>query len=193
WLRRRASVAHPMSDGPAVMLYRSLERTAAGLGGDGSRYARLVRPFVARPHELLADAMAPLRVPEHPLLMLRFGLRALPPATWLARLCFRGDRARALFAGCAAHSALPLSQPLTSALGLLFAGTAHVEDWPVPRGGSRAISTALASYLQSLGGRIETNRRIERLEDLPPARTVLFDTSPDQLSRIAGDALPAGY
>ncbi|TMA24299.1 MAG: NAD(P)/FAD-dependent oxidoreductase [Deltaproteobacteria bacterium] len=193
WLRPRASVAHPMDDGRAVMLYRSLERTAAGLGVDGLRYARLVRPFLARPHELLADVMAPLRIPDHPLLMLRFGLRALWPATWLARGIFRGERTRALFAGCAAHSVLPLGQPLTSALGLLFAITAHVEDWPVPQGGSRAISSALASYLKSLGGTIETHRRIARLDELPPARAVLFDTSPDQLSRIAGDALPAGY
>jgi phytoene dehydrogenase-like protein len=193
WLRPRASVAHPMPDSRAVMLYRSLDRTAAGLGSDGSRYARLVRPFVDRPGELLADAMAPLRIPEHPLTMLRFGLRALLPASWLARLCFRGERARALLAGCAAHSVLPLSQPLTSALGVLFAITAHAEDWPVPQGGSRAISAALASYLASLGGTIETSRRIERLDELPPARAVLFDTSPDQLARIAGDALPAGY
>jgi phytoene dehydrogenase-like protein len=193
WLSPRASVAHPLDDGPAVMLYRSLERTAAGLGADGSRYARLVRPFLDRPHELLADVMAPLRVPAHPLLLLRFGLRGLFPASGLARLLFRGERARALFAGCAAHSVLPLSQPLTSALGLIFAVCGHVEDWPVPQGGSRAISAALASYLESLGGAIETGRRIEHLSDLPPARAVLFDTSPDQLSRIAGDALPAGY
>ena len=191
WLAPRASVAHPLDDGPAVMIYRSLERTAAGLGADGARYARLVGPFLDHPHELLADVMAPLRIPDHPIAMLRFGLRALFPASWLARLCFRGERARALFAGCAAHSVLPLSQPFTAALGLLFAITAHVEDWPVAQGGSHAITRALASYLSSLGGAIETNRRIERLDELPPARAVLFDTSPDQLSRIAGDALPA--
>jgi len=193
WLRPRASVAHPMPDSRAVLIHRSVERTADGLGTDGPRYARLVGPFVAHPHELLAEVMAPLRIPAHPLLLARFGMRALFSANRLARLWFRGERARALFAGCAAHSVLPLSQPLTAALGLLFAVTAHVEDWPVPQGGSRAISRALASYLQALGGRIETNRRIERLDELPGARAVLFDTSPDQLARIAGDALPAGY
>jgi phytoene dehydrogenase-like protein len=125
--------------------------------------------------------------------MLRFGLRAVFSANRLARLLFRGERARALFAGCAAHSILPLGQPLTAALGLLFAITAHVEDWPVAKGGSRAIARALASYFESLGGRIETGRRIERLEELPPARAILFDTSPEQLGRIAGDALPSGY
>lgn len=193
WLRPRASVAHPMPDGRAVMLERSLERTAAGLGPDAATYRRLVGPFLDDPHALLADAMAPLRVPAHPIRMLRFGLRAAFSANRLARLCFRGERARSLFAGCAAHSVLPLTQPLTAALGVLFAITAHVEDWPVAAGGSQAIARALASHLQSLGGRIETGRRIERLDQLPDARVVLFDTSPEQLARIAGEALPAGY
>jgi phytoene dehydrogenase-like protein len=193
WLRPRASVAHPMPDGRAVMLYRSLARTGEGLGRDARAWARMVAPFLDDPHALLADAMGPLRVPAHPVAMLRFGLRAAFSANRLARLCFRGERARALFAGCAAHSVLPLGQPLTAALGLLFAITAHVEDWPVAEGGSHAITLALASYLRSLGGRIETGRRIERLDQLPDARVVLFDTSPEQLVQIAGDALPAGY
>jgi phytoene dehydrogenase-like protein len=193
WLRPRASVAHPMPDGTAVMLYRSLARTTEGLGGDGSAWTRLVGPFLADPHGWIADVMAPLRFPAHPIAMLRFGLRAVFSANRLARLCFRGNRARALFAGCAAHSVLPLTHPLSSALGVLFAVTAHLEDWPVARGGSHAITRALASYLKSLGGRIETGRRIEHLGDLPDARVVLFDTSPEQLSGIAGDALPEGY
>jgi phytoene dehydrogenase-like protein len=125
--------------------------------------------------------------------MLRFGLRAVWPADRLARRLFREERARALFAGLAAHSILPLTQPLTAALGLVFALTAHVEDWPVAAGGSQAIARALAGHLQELGGTIATRHRVERLADLPPARVVLFDTSPDQLARIAGDALPAGY
>ena len=193
WLRPAASVAHPMSDGPAVMLYRSLERTTERLGADAKAYTRLVDPFLDRPHDLLADVMAPLRIPAHPLQLLRFGVRAVFSANRLARLVFREAPARALFAGCAGHSTLPLTSPLTAALGLLFAVTGHVEDWPVAQGGSQAIASALASHLESLGGRIETGRCIERLEELPPARVVLFDTSPEQLSRIAGDALPRGY
>jgi phytoene dehydrogenase-like protein len=193
WVSPSASVAHPMPDGDAVLLHRSVERTAEALGADAKAYARLVSPFVARPHELLADVMAPLRIPKHPLLMLRFGLRAAFSANRLARLLFRGERARALFAGCAGHGILPLSQPLTAALGLLFAVTGHVEAWPVARGGSQAIAKALASYLESLGGRIETGRPVQSLAELPESRVVLFDTSPEQLSRIAADALPAGY
>ena len=140
WRHPRASVAHPLDDGPAVMLVRSLERTCEGLGRDGRAWARLVGPFLAGPHALLADILAPLRVPRHPLAMLRFGLRAAFSANRLARLLFREERARALFAGCASHSVLPLTWPLTAALGVLFAITAHVEDWPVAEGGSHAIT-----------------------------------------------------
>ncbi len=193
WLRPRASVAHPMPDGEAVLLVRSLERTAAGLGSDAAAWKRLVGPLLARPHALLADILAPLRVPADPLSLARFGLRGVFSANRLARLCFRGARARALLAGCAAHSILPLTYPLTGAVGLLFALTAHVEDWPVARGGSRTITAALASLLESLGGRIETGRPVARLRELPASRAVLFDTSPAQLVGIAGDALPAGY
>jgi phytoene dehydrogenase-like protein len=193
WLRPPASVAHPMPDGPTPMLYRSLSRTTERLGRDARAYERLVAPFLDAPHDLLADVMAPLRIPEHPLLMLRFGLRALFSANRLARLAFREAPARALLAGCAGHSILPLSQPLTAALGLLFAVTGHVEEWPVARGGSRSIAQALAAYLRGLGGEVETGWRVEGLDELPAARVVLFDTSPEQLSRIAGEALPTRY
>jgi len=193
WLHPRASVAHPLDDGPAVMLRRSLDETCAGLGRAAGAWRGLVAPFLDEPHALLADAMAPLRIPSHPVLLARFGIRAVWPANLLARLYFRDERARALFAGCAAHSVLPLSQPLTAAMGVIFAITATVVDWPVPKGGSQAITHALVSHFRSLGGVIETGRRVERLADLPNARVVLFDTSPDQLAHIAGDALPAGY
>jgi phytoene dehydrogenase-like protein len=193
WVLPRASVAHPMDDREAVMLYRSLDRTADALGRDANAYRRLVGPFVDTAHELLADVMAPLRIPEHPIQMLRFGVRAAFSANRLARLCFRDEAARALLAGCAGHSVLPLTQPLTAALGLLFAITGHVEDWPVARGGSHAVTRALASYLESLGGRIETSRRVDDLAEFENARVVLFDTSPEVLRDVAGEALPEGY
>ena len=193
WLAGSASAAHPLDDGPAVMLRRSLDRTAAGLDADAAAYRRLIGPLLHRPHELLADVLGPLRFPGRPLGMLRFGMRAIFSANRLARLAFRGERARALIAGCAAHSLLPLTQPLTAAMGVLFPLLAHMEDWPVAQGGSRAIADALASLLRSLGGEIETGHRVESLEALPPARAVLFDTSPEQLSAIAGESLPAGY
>jgi phytoene dehydrogenase-like protein len=193
WIRPQASVAHPLDDGPAVLLYRDLARTTAGLGRDGAAYRRLVAPFLDDAMGLLGDVMAPLRIPAHPIQMARFGLRAAFSANRLARILFREERARALLAGCAGHSVLPLSQPLTAALGVLFAITGHAEDWPVAKGGSAAIGRALASYFRSLGGEIETGRRVTSLRELPEARVVLFDTSPELLSTIAGDALPTGY
>ena len=192
WIQPRVSVAHPLDGEPAVLLRRSLDETSAELGGDARRYRRLVAPFLGDPHGLLADAMAPLRVPRHPLLMLRFGLRAIRSATGLARR-FDGDRARALLAGCAAHSILPLERAVSGAVGLVFLLAAHVEDWPVAAGGSGAITRSLASLLLSLGGRIETGRRVGALADLPAARVFLFDTSPAQLADIAGPVLPARY
>lgn len=193
WILPPASVAHPLDDADAVMIYRSLDRTADALGRDRKNYIRLIEPLMRNAHGLLADAMAPLRIPKHPIQLARFGLRAAFSANRLARLLFRDAPARALLAGCAGHAVLPLSQPLTAALGTMFAMTAHMENWPVARGGSQAIGRALASYFQSLGGEIELGHRVERLDELPGAKVVLFDTSPSQLSSIGGGALPAGY
>ncbi len=193
WLQPPASVAHPLDDQPAVMLRPSLDETARALGDDADAYRAFVAPFLDAPHALLADAMAPLRWPQHPLLLARFGLRSLPPATHALRSWFGGTRARAVLAGCAAHSILPLDSLLTTSMALIFAVTAHVETWPVAAGGSQAIAGALASLLGALGGRIETGRMVRRLADLPPARVVLFDTSPAQLADVCAPVLPAGY
>lgn len=193
WVRPAASVAHPLDDGPAVLLWRSLERTCGELGRDGAAYRRLVEPFLSDPHGLLRDALGPLRPPSNPIGFLRLGSLGLWPSTWLARLAFREERARALFAGCAAHSILPLSHALTSAMALMFLVVGHVEEWPVAAGGSSAITDALASLLRSLGGTIRTGHRVRSPTDLPPARVFLFDTDPVQLADIAGSALPEGY
>lgn len=193
WRRPKASVAHPLDGQPAVVLQRSLERTASELVEDESAYRRFFSPFLKRPHDLLEGFLGPLRPPKHPLLMARFGLPALLPATALFRWRFKGERARALLGGCAAHSILPLERVTTAAMGMMFAVTAHVEDWPVAEGGSHSIARAMASYLESLGGTIETNRPVQSLGDLPPSRVVIFDTSPAQLADIAGPVLPTRY
>lgn len=193
WVRPSVSVAHPLDGEPAVLLRRSLEETARGLGADALAYERLLSPLLHDPHGLLGDLLAPLGIPRHPFRMMGFGLKALRSAAGLARARFRDRRAQALFAGCAAHSTLPLEQRVTAAMGLVFLMTGHVDDWPVARGGSAAITRALGSLLVSLGGRIETGRWVRSLSDLPAARAYLFDTSPAQLASIAGPVLPAGY
>jgi phytoene dehydrogenase-like protein len=192
WLQPKVSVAHPLDGQPAVLLTRSLDETAAGLGEDGPAYRRLLGPFLGDPHGLLADALAPLGIPRHPFLLARFGLRGIRSAVSLARR-FRGVRARALLAGCAAHAILPLERALTGAVGMMFLLSGHVEDWPVAAGGSQAIADALAGLVQKLGGSVTTGVRVQSRADLPPARRYLFDTDPAQLAAIAGPVLPAGY
>jgi phytoene dehydrogenase-like protein len=193
WIYPPASVAHPLDDQPAVLLRRALPDTARDVGEDGRAYERLFAPFLRRPYELLADLLSPVRLPQHPIQMARFGLPGLLPATRVLRARFRGQRARALLAGCAAHSILPLEKPLTAAVGMIFALSGHVVDWPIAARGSQAIGAALASYLRQLGGHIETGRYVRSLAELPPARVVLFDTSPAQLADIGESLLPAGY
>jgi phytoene dehydrogenase-like protein len=192
WIRPKASVAHPLENASAVLLRLSLEETSSQFGADMEAYLRLVAPFLKRTHALLEDAMAPLGFPRHPGLLLRFGLHAVRSATGLARR-FGGVAARALLAGCGAHSILPLEQPLTGALALLFLVTGHTEEWPVAAGGSEAIGRALAGLLQSLGGKIETDALVRSAADLPAARAYLFDTSPAQLASICQPVLPPRY
>ncbi|HLK09752.1 MAG TPA: NAD(P)/FAD-dependent oxidoreductase [Candidatus Binatia bacterium] len=193
WIHPRASVAHPLDGEPAVLLRRSLDASACDLAEDGDAYRALFAPLLRAPHALLADLLGPLRLPRHPLATARFGLTGLLPATVALRRRFDGARARAVLAGCAAHSILPLERPLTMAVAMIFALAAHVEDWPVAAGGSHAITRALASLLQQLGGRIETGRPVRRLADVPPARVVLFDVSPAQLADVCAPVLPPGY
>ena len=129
--------------------------------------------------------LAPLHVPAHPLLLARFGARAGLPATALARLSFGGGRARGVFAGLAAHSMLPLGRPPTAAFGLVLGLLGHAVGWPFPRGGSQQLSDALASYLRSLGGEIETGRRVESLAELGDPRVVLLDVTPRGLLTLS--------
>lgn len=193
WIPSKASVAHPLDEEEAVLLTQSVEETMTNLGPDGAAWARMVKPFVRRADELLADSLKPLGIPKSPFLLAKFGLKALWPATTLAKWSFKGHRAQALFAGCAAHSVLPLDMPFSSAIGLMFAVMGHVENWPVAKGGSQAIALALASYFESLGGEIVVNTWIKNFDQLPAAKRYFFDTDPKQLANIAGAELPASY
>lgn len=194
WCKPPASVAHPLDDEPAVLLYKDLDATGGSIGDDASAWRKVFGPLLDNAEELLADILGPFSfTPKHPILLGRFGLPGLQSAVGSARRRFRGERARALFGGCAAHSILPLDKPLTAAVGTMFALTAHMEDWPVARGGSKSITRALVSYFESLGGTISCTTRVNNAMDLPPARVYLFDTDPLQLAEIAEPVLPRGY
>ena len=191
WVQPDLPVAHPLDGGRAVMHHRSLDETAAGLGSDGHAWIDLFGPLVADWPKLEKEILRPLlHWPRHPIALARFGLPALCSAEGLARSRFRTTEARALFAGHAAHSLLALDQTASASFGLVLGTLAHRVGWPCPHGGAGRITAALASYLRSIGGEIETNRRVESVDELPPARNVVFDLTPRQVLRITGEALP---
>jgi phytoene dehydrogenase-like protein len=193
WVFPPAAIAHPLDDGSAILVQRSVAATAAQVGGDGAAYRRLMGPLAADWRNVLGEMLGPLRFPRHPLSMVRFGLPALLPAATLAKMLFRGERARAVFAGMAVHAMIPLERPATAAFGLMLGILAHGIGWPMARGGSQRIADALAAHLRSLGGEIRTGHLVERVDDLPSASAILFDVTPRQLEKIVGDRLPSPY
>lgn len=193
FIQPNASLAHPLDDGTAVILEKSVEETAANLGADGAGYEKLVK-ILARNFDAIApDILAPFRIPSNPFLMLGFGLKGFNSAKNLADNYFSDTRARAMFAGNAAHSMIPLEDIPSAAFGLVLLLTAHAVGWGFPKGGAKNIASALADYFKSLGGKIETGNRVENIDDLPGSKVVLFDITPRQIIRIAGHRLPDDY
>lgn len=186
-------LAHPLSDGRVATLERSLDNTAQALGVDAQSYRRLLKSFVENADTVVADLLGPLRVPKHPLLALRFGVRALAPTQYLANALFQSEEARALWAGVSAHSMLPLTRLASSATAMLLVTAGHAYGWPFVQGGSQNIANAMASYLHTLGGEIVTGVRVTSVKDIPPAKVVLFDLTPRQILAIEGLQLPDGY
>ncbi len=193
WVHSPAALAHPFDDGTAALLLRSVDETAAGLGDDAGQYRRLMAPLVERADPLLDDLLAPLRVPGHPGAIARFSARAALPASVLARRSFRGAHARGLFAGLAAHSMLPLTRLPSAAFGLVLGVLAHSAGWPLARGGSQRLADGLAAYLGSLGGEVETGRRVGSLAEFGQARPLLLDVSPRALSALGRAELSPRY
>ncbi|MDQ2961495.1 MAG: NAD(P)/FAD-dependent oxidoreductase [Candidatus Dormibacteraeota bacterium] len=188
-----AALAHPLDGGDAVLVERSVDRTAAALGADERRYRTAFDWLVRNNDAILDQFLGPLRAPRHPVSIAAFGLPSLLPARTLARVAFRTDRARALFGGMAAHSMMSLDEVASAGVGVVLGMLAHAVGWPVVRGGSAAVTTALADRLRSLGGTIETGRPVSSLAGLPSSRVVLLDLMPAAVARVCGDALPAGY
>ena len=194
WVQPDLPLAHPLDGGRAVAMHRSLDDTAQALGPDADRYRGLTGPLAERWATLLDEVLQPvLHVPRAPLLLARFGLRALCPTQLLGRGLFGTEKARALLAGLAAHSNLPLSAFGSSAFGLILGMAGHAVGWPFPEGGAGALTQALADYLRDLGGTIETGRRVRNVDALPSARTVVLNLTPRQVLRVARPQLPTRY
>ncbi len=193
WVHSPAPLAHPLDDGTAVVLERDIDAAAAELGVDGRRWRALMEPLAKHWHALAPDLLGPvLKIPRHPWLMARFGINALLSAKAIAGR-FKTQRARALFAGLAAHSFLALDETLSAAFGILMAVPAHAVGWPIAKGGSQAITNALCSYLSSLGGKVITSSRVDSLDALSDYDLILCDLTPRQLLAIAGKRLTEAY
>ena len=190
WIHPEAPLAHPLDDGTAAVLERSVEATARGLGGDGDAWRRLMEPLVEAWPRLRHDVLAPPHFPRHPLLLAQFGMKAIGSASGLVESRFRGPRARALFAGIAAHASLPLEARPTAAVGLTLGVAAHAVGWPFPRGGAQRISDALAAYLRSLGGEVLAGSSVTVL---PEAPIVLCDVTPRQFLALAGQRVAGPF
>jgi len=189
WIVPELQVSHPLDGGRAVALGQSLEDTAAMLGADGERYRRTVVPLLTQWDKVLTGTLSPLQSAwRRPLTMARFG-SSLIRSTGSIASRFDLDATRALIAGLGAHSVARLSAPATGGVALILAVAAHADGWPVARGGSRAVTAALAGYLRELGGTVETGRWVESVDDLPPARAIYLDTAPAAAARIGGSRI----
>ena len=192
WITPDYPVAHPMDDAPAVVMHHSIKETMEELGPDGDSYRSAIESITENWETLTRDFLGPLSIPDHPIDLALFGLKALQPAS-LFQKRFSDERAKALFAGLAAHSILPLNAIATSAIGLVLGAAGHAVGWPLPKGGSQSIAEAMAGYFKSMGGEIETGSEIRSLDQLPSHKAVLMDVTPRQLISIAGDRLPGSY
>ena len=188
------SYGHPLPGGRAGVAWHDIERTAAGLGRDGPAWLRLLQPLVENVKaiaDLTGDAL--LHVPRHPLMLARFGLRTFEQGSPAWNWRFSGETAPALLTGTFAHAIGRLPSPSTAGAGLTLAVHAHAGGWPIPIGGSGAITAALAEDLLAHGGEIVTSTTITSLTQLPPARIVLLDLTPRALVDLADGALPTRY
>jgi phytoene dehydrogenase-like protein len=186
------AAAHPFDNGDAAILQHDIAATASGLGNDEGAYRSIFETHVRNWPSIVNDVLGPLSFPSNPIGMATFGLHALTSASSLVNK-FSTEKGRGLWAGMAAHSIQPLSNLTTSAIALVLMTTAHLDGWPLPRGGSSAIAEALSAYLISIGGKIQTNFHVSSLKQLPSSHAILFDITPKQLLQIAGDRFSDFY
>ena len=193
WIHSPAPLAHPFDDGTAVVLERDLTEAASALGEDGRAWRKMVQPFVEHWTEFAPDVLSPMpSIPKHPWLMSRFGFSAPASARTIAHR-FHNQRTQALFAGMAAHSFLGLDQPITGSFGLMMAIPAHVVGWPIPRGGSQSLTSALIGYLEKHGGTVNTSSRVDNLDSLSDRDLILCDVTPRQLLNIGRNRFSRAY
>jgi phytoene dehydrogenase-like protein len=194
WRQPELPLAHPINHTEVATLRRSISETGNVLGRDARAYRKLFEPIVSRWQNLLEEFLQPIiHFPKYPWQMATFGNLALTSIDHLIRNRFSGEPGKALLAGLAAHSFVPLTDPGSSGFALLLGMMAHAIGWPIPVGGAQAIARALSQHFQALGGKVQTDVSVTTLRQLPESRVVLFDVTPRQLVQILGSLLPSGY
>lgn len=193
WIFPDAETAHPLDNGDAVIVERSVAKTAAQFGKDEATYKRIIQPLVDNYPKILNDILAPLKIPRYPISFAGFGAMGILPSTLYTKALFRDERTRAMLGGMIAHAIRPMDSLATTAVGLVLLILAHGVGWGYPKGGSQKIADALAAHLKTMRGEIITGQHVKSLDELPPARAIIFNTTPRQMLQIAGDALPSHY
>ncbi len=183
--------AQPLDDAPAAIAYRSIQRTAARLGGrDGQAWVALFGGPARQWEDLVAVALgdhrsvpARLAGPGAPTAVrLLAAMAEQGSGVWGRR--FEHDAAAALLTGVATHAITPLPSPAAAGVAVLLTALAHAGGWPIPVGGSGAITAALVADLRAHGGQVFCGRPVARAADLPQARAYLFDTTPRTVATV---------
>ncbi len=193
WIHPDYPFAHPFEDGTAVVLHRSIEKTAAYLEEDSAAYKKLFGSLNPDWDELSRALLKPAQMLSYPFGLAHFGMKALMSARTLVDRKFKGRKAKALFTGVAAHSALRMEAPASASVGLVLSIAAHCVGWPMPEGGAQSLTDALVAHFLELGGEIISDCHVDSLDDLPFSKLVLCDLTPRQILKIAGDKLPNSY
>ena len=195
WVQPDVPLAHPLDGGRAAVLERDIEATLARFGPDAKPWRSLIGAFADDFESLLQDLLGPIRLPHHPILAARFGIRALRSASSMARTRFETDAVRALFSGNAGHALLPLDRPATAAFAMMLCAAGHSVGWPFARGGAQSLANALVSRLRAAGGTIEYDVHIASLDQAREygADAIVLDVTSRQFLKIAGDELPRRY
>ncbi|MFD9003316.1 phytoene desaturase family protein [Streptomyces sp. NPDC059582] len=173
WSHAPVVVAHPLLDGRCAVLERRVEETAAGLAGfaaaDGQAWQDLYKVWRQVGPDLLRSLFTPFP-PVRAGLRLAAKLRAAGglrlarnlalPVRRLGEEEFAGEGGRLLLAGNALHADLAPEASGSGGFGWLMSMLGQSHGFPVPVGGSGALTTALVNRLRSRGGVLRCGERV---------------------------------
>jgi phytoene dehydrogenase-like protein len=193
WLKSEYAIAHPFDDGSSVAIQSSIQNTAAQLGRDADKYKNIFSPLVKEWPSIRSAFVGPLHLSTYSPIKAKFASYALTSGNYFAKHHFTTTAAQSMFAGMAAHSMLPLDKLTSSSIGVVLNTVAHINGWPLPRGGAQQITNALTACFKKSGGEIQTDNTITSLQQLPRADAFLLDLTPAQLLTIGGDQFSSLY